>query len=195
MEKVERIQYQAALAVTGSWQGSNRSKLYEELGWEMLSDRRRCRRVLQMHKIDNNKTPSYLKDKLPTHRIPIFGGNERNNFYELRCKTNRYRKSFFPDAIASWNVFISDFDYVPTFDTLKSHIISLVRPKPKSIFGIHDPLGIRYFFQLRVSLSPLRSHKKHHNFSDTISDICQWELRIHPIFYLHVQHLQLKEQL
>ena len=29
MEKVERIQYQAALAVTGAWQGSNRSKLYE----------------------------------------------------------------------------------------------------------------------------------------------------------------------
>ena len=26
MEKVERFQYQAALAVTGAWQGSNRSK-------------------------------------------------------------------------------------------------------------------------------------------------------------------------
>ena len=33
MEKAERIQYQAALAVTGAWQGSSRSKLYEELGW------------------------------------------------------------------------------------------------------------------------------------------------------------------
>ena len=43
MEKVERIQYQAALAVTGTWQGSNRAKLYEELGWETLSDRRWCR--------------------------------------------------------------------------------------------------------------------------------------------------------
>ena len=37
MEKVERIQSQAALAVTGTWQGSSRSKLYEELGWETLS--------------------------------------------------------------------------------------------------------------------------------------------------------------
>ena len=40
MERVERIQYQAALAITGAWQGSNRAKLYEELGWETLSDRR-----------------------------------------------------------------------------------------------------------------------------------------------------------
>ena len=29
MEKVERTQYQAALAITGTWQGTNRSKLYE----------------------------------------------------------------------------------------------------------------------------------------------------------------------
>ena len=40
MEKVERIQYQAALAISGAWRGSSRSKLYEELGWESLSDRR-----------------------------------------------------------------------------------------------------------------------------------------------------------
>ena len=66
MEKVEIIQYQAALAITGAWRGSNLSKLYDELGWETLSDRRKCRRVLQIHKIINHKTPSYLNDKLPT---------------------------------------------------------------------------------------------------------------------------------
>ena len=29
MNKVERIPYQAALAITGTWQGSKQSKLYE----------------------------------------------------------------------------------------------------------------------------------------------------------------------
>ena len=48
MEKVERIQYQAALAITGAWQGSSRSKIHDELGWEPLSDRRKYRRVLQI---------------------------------------------------------------------------------------------------------------------------------------------------
>ena len=37
MGKIENIQYLAALAVTGAWQGSSRVKLYEELGWESLS--------------------------------------------------------------------------------------------------------------------------------------------------------------
>ena len=40
METVERTQYQAALAITGACGDFNRSKLYEELGWESLSDRR-----------------------------------------------------------------------------------------------------------------------------------------------------------
>ena len=80
MEKAERIQYQAALAVTGAWQSSSRSKLYEELGWKSLSERRWCRRFLQLHKILSNKAPSYLKDKLPRHRKPLYSQNNNNTF-------------------------------------------------------------------------------------------------------------------
>jgi hypothetical protein len=39
-------------------------------------------------------------------------------------------------------------------------------------FGIHDPLGLRYLFQLRVRLSSLRCHKTRYNFIDTPSDKC-----------------------
>ena len=99
MEKVEIIQYQSALAISGAWHGSNRAKLYEESGWESLSDRRMGRRILQIHKIVNNKTPSYLSDKLPPN-----------------CRaSNRYMISFFSDAVASWNIFIKHFDDVPNF--------------------------------------------------------------------------------
>ena len=173
MEKIERIQYQSALAISGAWHGSNRAKLYEELGWESLSDRRMGRRILQIHKIFNNKTPSYLKDKLPTNCRALFSGNTRNTFRQIMCKSNRYMNSFFPDAVASWNIFIKHFDDVPSFDILKKHINTFFRPKTKTIFGIHDPSGLRYLFQLRVSLSPLRSHKFCHNFADTPSVICR----------------------
>ena len=56
IEKLEIVQYQAALVVTGPWHGSNCSKLNDELGWDTISDRRMCRRILQIHKIMNNKT-------------------------------------------------------------------------------------------------------------------------------------------
>ena len=55
METLERVQYQAGLAVTGAWKGTSRVKLYDELGWESLSDRRLSRRILQLHKILNEK--------------------------------------------------------------------------------------------------------------------------------------------
>ena len=80
--------------------------------------------------------------------------------------------SFFPHAIASWNIFTKHFDGVPSFGILKKHINTFYRPDTNSIFGIHDPVGLRYIFQLRVSLSPLRGHTWRHNFVDTLSEMC-----------------------
>ena len=128
MEKVERTQYIAVLTITGTWQGSNRSKLYEELGWESLSDRRWCRRILQIHKIKNNMSPSYIKDKLPPNRRPLYRFNNSHTFHEIRFKTSRYANSFFPGAISSWNNIITNFQNVPTFTSLKAHLLSLIRP-------------------------------------------------------------------
>ena len=58
--------------------------------------------------------------------------------------------SFFPDAIAFWNIFIKHSDDIPSFDILKEHINTFFRPKSKSVFGIHDPVGLRYLFQRAV---------------------------------------------
>ena len=82
------------------------------------------------------------------------------------------KNSFFPDAISSWNNIISDFNAMPTFDHLKNHIFKLVRPSERSIYGIHDPKGVKYLFQLRVGLSPLKYHKWKHNFIDIFTEIC-----------------------
>ena len=76
MEKVERVQYQAV---------SSRSNIYDELGWETLSDRRKYRRVLQIHKIINNNTLSYLNEKLPPYCREMFTMRMR---MRMRMRTN-----------------------------------------------------------------------------------------------------------
>ena len=116
----------------------------------------------------NNKTPSYLKDKLPPKHGPFLV----NVFRRIKCRTDRYLNSFLPHAITSWNIFISHFDDFPSVDSLKEHLLSLLRPKNKRFYGIHVPRCLRYLFQLRLCLSSLRSHKFHQNFIDTPSDIC-----------------------
>ena len=176
MEKVERIQYQAALAVTGAWQGSNRSKLYDELGWESLSISRWCKRI---HKIVSNETPPYLKDKLHLLHRPLYSQNYSNTFHEIRCKT-------FISMVSS----LAQLPLGITFGNLKEHIRSLIRPEKKCIFGIHDSSGVRYLLQLGVGLSPLRYHKNRHNFIDTL---LLNALQI--TFYFRVLFMIFKEQL
>ena len=65
MEKIESVQNSAALAVTGTWRGTSRAKLYAELGWESLSSRRWSRRLTLFYKIINNLTPLYTKEPIP----------------------------------------------------------------------------------------------------------------------------------
>ena len=43
--KLEQTQYAATLAATGAWKGTSRDRLYQELGWETLYDRRWFRRL------------------------------------------------------------------------------------------------------------------------------------------------------
>ena len=49
-------------------------------------------------------------------------------------------------------------------------MLKIYRPEKKNVFNIHDPNGIKWIFQIRVGLSPLKSHKKSHNSQDTPDD-------------------------
>ena len=173
MEKIEKVQYQAALAITGCWRGTNRNKIYEELGWESLSDRRWSRRLFYFYKIHNNLTPEYLRENLPRIRDPTPRNNNLTLYNEFSCKSMRYQNSFFPDSVKSWNNVGVDFSISPTIGHFKKNIYDLIRPHPKSVYGIHDPLGLKYLFQVRVGLSALKCHKKKHNFIDTPNDWCE----------------------
>ena len=172
MAKIERVQYQAALAITGTWQGTNKIKLYQELGLESLSDRRSSNRVIQFCKIANNLTPAYLREKLPPLRIQRNRNAIPNTYHEKRVKTDRYKKSFFPNAVSSWNKIIRHVQGDINPHRLKSLLLKQIRPEPKAIYGIHDPTGLHFLFQLRTGLSPLRSHKFRHGFADTQTDTC-----------------------
>ena len=61
MVLIERVQYNAAIIVSGCWQGTSRLELYDETGWESLSDRRMVGRLTTFYKIINGLAP-YLTD-------------------------------------------------------------------------------------------------------------------------------------
>ena len=103
MNALERTQYQAALAVSGAWKGTNLDKIYEELGWETLNYRRMFRRLTQFYKIMHNLTPEYLKIPIPSHQGHLFGYRFTNVLNPITCRTDRYSNSIYPDSVTSWN--------------------------------------------------------------------------------------------
>ena len=66
-EKLESIQYKAALAITGANSGSHisRDEIYQELGLESLESRRWYKRLSLMFKITQNEAPKYLINLIP----------------------------------------------------------------------------------------------------------------------------------
>ena len=87
-QKLESIQYNAALAITGAVRGTSRAKLYQELGLESLQERRWYRKLCYFFKIFKGQSPDYLFKILPSIKrayntrnvdyIPCF--NSRHNF-------------------------------------------------------------------------------------------------------------------
>ena len=62
---IERVQYNAALAITGAIKGTSQLKIYKGLGLESLKFRRWFRRLCFFHKLRSTQTPKYLQNLIP----------------------------------------------------------------------------------------------------------------------------------
>jgi hypothetical protein len=169
MKQIESVQYDAALSATGAWKGSPKKELYENLGWESLHLRRELRRLCMLHEVIILKSPSHLHDVIKS-QIP----NTRSRVTNLRqiyTRTESYQLSFFPSTIEKWNILGPSFVNLPKL-SFKNELLKQIRPKRKETFGIDDSDGQKWIIQLRVRLSPLKAHKFHHNFDDTLTPMC-----------------------
>ena len=66
-EKIESVQYQVTLAITGAIQGTSCDKIYQELGLESLKSRRWYKCLVCIFKIMNKKAPDYLINLIPKY--------------------------------------------------------------------------------------------------------------------------------
>ena len=59
-DTIKLVQYNAALAITGAIRGTSKEKLYQELGFEFLKERRWLKRLCYLYKFVITKQPAYL---------------------------------------------------------------------------------------------------------------------------------------
>jgi len=175
VNKLESVQYRACLAITGAVQGSSKEKLYSELGLESLQNRRWYRRLCTFYKIKTSEHPKYLFDLIPTQNNY---GTRFKNIPQINCRTNFFKNYFFPNAIQEWNNLDPIICNSESLSIFRRRLLSFIRPASKSIFNIHDPMGLKMLTRLRLGLSHLSDYKFRHNFQDCINPLCSCSLEI-----------------
>ena len=100
--KLESLQYNATLAITGAIKGSSTEKIYEELGLESLKSRRWYRKMSFLYKVLKSESPSYLFNIIPDSNRQHQTRNS-GNISSFFVKHGFFKNSFFPSAITEWN--------------------------------------------------------------------------------------------
>ena len=96
--KLETVQYNAALAITGAIKGTSREKLYQELGLEYFQQRRWMRSLCLFYKVVSTKLPSYIYVIIP----PVNQSQRHpNTFISISCTNEFFKNS--PGVIVEWN--------------------------------------------------------------------------------------------
>ena len=138
IKKIERIQYNAALAITGSIQVASQSRLYKELGLESLKFRRFFRKLCTFHKIQATGVPQYLSDLISktNHLYRTRAAEDVTTFYS---RTGVLKYSFFPYTILEWNKLDRNIQLSKTSVILsfRNSLLKIGRPIPKLTYDIH----------------------------------------------------------
>ena len=186
--KLESIQYNAALAITGAIRGTSKVKLYKEFGFEFLKSRRWFRRLCTFYKIKAYKIPTYLAQLLPkgTHSYNTRNSEDITTF---QSRTETFRFSFFPWSIVEWNKLdlkIRNSSYL----VFRNYLIKRIRPLKAPVYNIHNPLDLKLLTRLRLGLSHLNVHRFNHNFEICLNSLCYCSLEVELTshFLLHCHH-------
>ena len=172
--RIESIQYKACVAITRAIQGTSRERLYRELGLESLSGRCWFRKLTFFYKIVQGLSPPYLSKYVNLRSTSNYQTRSatKNNLQEFSCRTNSFKYSFFPFCVSEWNKLdnpIRDAESIKQFKSMLKNFLSL---NQRSLFSIHDPVGVRLLTRLRLQFSHLNEHKFRHNFKDCVSSMC-----------------------
>ena len=170
-QRLEQTQYCAALAVTGTWRGTSRERLYKELGWENLSHRRWYRRLCHFFNLIKSRSPNYLFVEIPPERNVSYNLRNMRSYDQNVGRTVRYSNTYFQNAPVEWNLLDDETKTLTSISEFKRKLLAMIRPKKNSGYGINDIVGVRNFSNLRLNFSGLNEHRFRHNF-DCLDSVC-----------------------
>ena len=122
MNELGSVQYSAALAVTETWRGTSREKLYIDLGWESLSSRRWSRRLTLFYKFVNNLSPEYTGDPLHPFHQSRYRLRDQDIVGRMKARTEQLKARFYPNRLSEWNKLEPELRNAPSVAVFKKKL-------------------------------------------------------------------------
>ena len=173
-EKLEAVQYKAALAITGAIQGTPSNKIYEELGIESIEARRWYRCLNCTFKILKEEAPNYLINLIRQCNQTIRTRNVHITIFHYG--TDCFKYSFLPSTLKDWFYLDDNITKPESISVFKSRLLSLIRlVQIFCVFIIFVPKGLILLI-LGLGFNDLNEHRFRHNFENCISPLCSCSL-------------------
>ena len=127
-QKLESVQYNSALAITGAIRGTSTEKLYNELGLENLEKRRWYRKLCCFYKVYKSHSPKYLFNIIPV-TVSIYNTRSTNNISQFKVKHIFFRNSFCPSAVMEWTKLDLNIRNSESLNIFKKSFLKFIRPE------------------------------------------------------------------
>ena len=159
--EIEKIQLEAGRIVTGATKLVEIDRLYKQLGWLKLSERRDLHNLFLFFKMNHGLSPLYLSNLLLLHvgELSAYRLQNAENYVGIYANTRAYADSFLPSTLQAWNNLP---EAVRSADTLAAfkHVLTLDTPNPKvpTYYECGDRLDQISHTRLRTECSSLNQH-------------------------------------
>ena len=150
--KLESLQYVAAVAITAAIRGTSKEKLYQELGFESLQQRRWYRKHCYFCEIFKEQSPNFTFSELYTTRARGVQCETQKAFLSIEIIIN-ISKLFFPATIKEWNMLYFDIRNSESHNVFKSKVLKFSRLKASFFFYYLNPKGVKLVTRSQLGLS------------------------------------------
>ena len=167
--KIESVQYNACLAITGAIRWTFYEKRYQEISLESLRSRIWLKRMCYFYKLIKIQKPLHLFNLIPPKRNSFC---HPNTYSVLRCRNDHFKNSFLPYVVREWNRLSTKIRNSTFCQEFRKYVLSFIKPICSSLIPIHRHNGVKLLVTLRLGFSHFGKHKVSHSFLDTLNPLC-----------------------
>ena len=104
-DKLQKLQNRAVRIITSASSTAHTSDVFSDLGWSLLTDKRRCQKAIMMHKITHAHAPSCFGDMFDKEfGLVVYNLRSSNKNIQIpKVRIECYKKSFAISGSRIWN--------------------------------------------------------------------------------------------